>query len=155
MATQLQTYKDKLFWFIVPLIITFFTWLVISISSINANISSIQTDNLKTNETLDKTWTMVQDHYNNTDIRGEKMWAMIQENNEILSKKADDGENKKDHMQLKNQLEIITRKVDRIYLMNSYSSNKVGLVYTPIKIDTHIRSFNEPSYQLKETYVKQ
>lgn len=155
MTTQLQNYKDKLFWFIVPLIITFFTWLVISISSMNANISSIKTDNIKTNETLDKTWTMVQDHYNMSGNREEKMWELIQENNEILSKKADDSENKKDHNQLKNQLEIITRKVDRIYIMNNYTSNKTGLVYTPIKIDTNIVSFNEPSYLVKEIYVKQ
>jgi len=126
MINKLEQFKDKILWFIIPFLITFFTWLVISISTINGNVQSIKAENVKSTDQQDKMWSMIQNHYNSTDERGQKMWEMIQDNNRMLESKADEQENKKDHLYLSTQLLNLTYKVDRIYVITNYSDN--GLV---------------------------
>lgn len=107
----LSSYKNKLLWFIIPLLITFFTWLTLTINSIGTDIQVVKNEEMNKSELQ------------------EKMWNIIQENNKILSSKADQLSNESEHRILIEKTQQIEMKVDQIYRnRKSFGEN--------IKIDT-------------------
>lgn len=136
MIDNVKNLKDKILWFSLPFIITFFSWLVLSISNIEGSIQSIKVENKKDAEQQEKIWEMIQDiqNYNTEsfDARNKKlddMWVLIQDNNKILESKADEQENKKDHIYLSTQLQNVLNKVDRLYVINNYTHVDTTLNY--------------------------
>lgn len=136
MIDNVKNLKDKILWFSLPFIITFFSWLVLSISNIEGSIQSIKVENKKDAEQQEKIWEMIQDiqNYNTEsfDARNQKlddMWVLIQDNNKILESKADEQENKKDHIYLSTQLQNVLNKVDRLYVINNYTHVDTTLNY--------------------------
>ena len=98
---------QKIFWFALPLIISLLTFLVVNTYFVKEEVAKVAVKN--------ETVVNLQ----------EKMWIMIQENNNILKEKADKLENEEAHRIMFQKLDILQNKVDKIYTMNkiNYSMN--------------------------------
>ncbi len=102
----LNSFKDKLFWWLLGLSVAFGTWLVISVTDLQGGQKVIQTDDKNRNELL------------------VEMKAIIKENNVILTTKADQEKNELDHAKIIFKLNALETIVEKAYVkIRSFSYN--------------------------------
>lgn len=101
--TKYKQLINKIFWFSLPIIIGFFSWITVMIYGIN---TEVQVQKKEASERKDLQ---------------EKIYDRVEKNYTILESKADEIENKKAHEQLNNKLYIIEKKVDKIYRNTNYT----------------------------------
>ncbi len=98
--TKYNKLIEKIFWFCLPLIIGLLTYLVVNTFDVAKKVETVATRN------------------EGVMALQEKMWAMIQENNRILTLKADQKENSDQH-------EIIMDKMDRLEINVDKLNSKI------------------------------
>lgn len=95
--TKYDKLVTRIFWFALPLIISLLTYLVITTFVVKEAVTKVATKNEATVELQNK------------------MWELIQKNNEILNKKADQDINEKEHQQIMVKLDKVEEQVTKIY----------------------------------------
>lgn len=90
----------RIFWFALPILIGFFTWIVITLYSVNTKTDIGNTQGME-REKLQ-----------------EKIWVMLQENNTLLSEKADEKTNVAQHIVLMNEIKELDRKLVKLEYSN-------------------------------------
>lgn len=83
----------KIFWFVLPIMIGFFTWIVITLYSVNTK--------------ADVSYASDSERY----ALQEKMWVMLQENNKMLAGKADETTNVAQHNILMSEIKALDSKM--------------------------------------------
>lgn len=105
MTNQTEKLITKIFWFSLPFIITFFTWITITIFNTSTTIEVVKQQGVEREKIQ------------------EKIWTILQENNQILQSKADEEENKKDHNLILGKIINMENKLDRNYVKNNTTYN--------------------------------
>lgn len=106
MNMKIDEFKQKIVWFVIPLLVTFFTWVVITLSSIQTEVAVVKTTGIERNDIQEKTWNLVQS------------------NNTILNEKADQKTNDYEHKQLLAGQTELTKKVTNIEFQISKVYNR-------------------------------
>lgn len=122
---NITSIKQKIHWFILPLLITLLTWMVITIYSISASVQVIQKGSDYDKE-QHQSFSSKQDQILNT---AEEARTFSLENNTILTQKAD----RSDIENIRTRLNSIESKVDKIYNRKgiTWLSNIDTVVYSP------------------------
>ena len=115
---------QKVWWFIIPTILSFFVWLTVSTFQTQGTLQVIQTQG------------------NDRANMQEKIWNKVEENNHILSTKLDVSDFYIKHKELEDKVDKISSKVDKIYNRRSNYTNYIDTLYFPIW---------EPNYLTKNT----
>jgi hypothetical protein len=105
----------RIFWFTLPLIISLLTFLVVNTFTLKTEIGKITTSQQASNQTENR------------------MWEMVQQNNIILSTKADESENRKDHLFIIEKMDNMDKKMDYITGRKDYTYNKTVYPIIPYK----------------------
>lgn len=95
--TKYDRLTSKIFWFALPLMIAFFTWVTVMIYQNNTSVRVIEQQTTANAKLQDK------------------MWSKIDENNSILLKKADADINEKEHQLILTKLNSVENTIDKIY----------------------------------------
>ena len=102
---KLDEFKNKLWWFVIPSLLTFFTWMTISVYQIRSDVEVGRTERTERAIVMNKIWEKVEANYNvlhNYEIKNEE------DHQKILEKVND----------LKIQVTEVETKVDKIYRLN-------------------------------------
>lgn len=91
---KIEEHKQKILWFVIPLLVTFFTWIVITLSTIQTEVAVVKTTGIERKDIQEKTWNMVQSNYN------------------ILNEKADQKSNESEHKTLIAGQNELTKKIN-------------------------------------------
>jgi len=114
--------KKKIHWFLIPLMVTFFTWITVMMYTSNASIQVVQTqlENREKSENI--------------------IWQLVKDNNEILKTKSDAKSNESEHQLILSKVKDIDVKVDKIYRnRSSFGSVDIDTNYKiPYKSDSFI-----------------
>lgn len=96
--------KSRIHWFVLPLIITLLTWLVV-VSYDNKVANQVQsTQGAERHDLLQKMW-----------VKMERMEGTINQNNTILMEKADRRENEAAHREVLGKLDNLEKLVNKTY----------------------------------------
>ena len=96
------------------MLITFFTWLTVSIFSTQTTLQVIQTQG------------------NERAVMQEKIYNKVEDNSKILSNKLDVDEYLIKHKELENKIDMIQTKVDKIYNKKLFYSNYMDTLFMPV-----------------------
>lgn len=91
--------------FILSGLLTFFTWVTVTIYSIDSTVKVINTEATERSKTQ------------------EKMWQLVHDNNVILQSKVDQEINEREHKEILSKIDKLESKVDRIYNRKSFGKN--------------------------------
>lgn len=94
--TKYNKLVQKIFWFSLPLIISLLTYLVINTFEVAKKVETVATKN------------------ESVMALQEKMWSLIQENNHLLTSKADEQSNTDQHMIIMKKMDNLEINVDKI-----------------------------------------
>lgn len=83
--------------FILSGLLTFFTWITVTIYSIDSTVKVINTEAEERGKTQDR------------------MWQLVHDNNVILQSKVDQEINEREHKEILSKIDKLETKVDRIY----------------------------------------
>jgi len=130
--SQIAKLKSKITWFALPFIIFFAAWLVLTITSVQTAVNTVQTESTERAK------------------MEERVWVMLQENNKILNTKADEESNEQAHQLLMISLADISSKIDRC--MINYENNTTYLINELNSYDTlfALKDQNIPYTENKE-----
>lgn len=112
--TKEKETMQKVWWIIIPAMLSFFVWLTISTFSNQATLQVIQTQG------------------NDRANIQEKIWTKVEENNKILSHKLDVDEYLIKHKELEIKIDQVQEKVNKIYNRRSNYTNYIDTLYFPI-----------------------
>jgi len=115
---NLNEFKKKITWFILPLLITFFVWITMMIYQINTSVQVVQ--------------SKVEERAKSEQV----IWGMVRDNNEIL--RSDKELNTYEHKQLFSKLKDIEVKVDRLNRNHNYTISIDTTYILPYKSDSFI-----------------
>ena len=87
----------KLIWVAVPLIISYFIWIVVMIYDTSGDVKAMKVKDAEIAYMVDK------------------IWDQVVTNNTILQDKADQDINEEEHQAIINRLDVVEDKVDKIY----------------------------------------
>lgn len=104
---NLANFTEKLFWIVVPFMITGIITMVLMTYNLNTDVQVIKKTDIDRKETVDKIWQIATDNQ-----------KLVIENNKILNEKADENKNTEAHKQIMNKVINIESKVDKIYRYN-------------------------------------
>lgn len=105
---------QKVWWFIIPTILSFFVWLTVSTFQTQGTLQVIQTQG------------------NDRANMQEKIWNKVEENNHILSTKLDVSDFYIKHKELEDKIDMIQTKVDKIYNKKLFYSNYMDTLFMPV-----------------------
>jgi len=105
---------QKVWWFIIPTILSFFVWLTVSTFQTQGTLQVIQTQG------------------NDRANMQEKIWNKVEENNHILSTKLDVSDFYIKHKELEDKVDKISSKVDKIYNKKLFYSNYMDTLFMPV-----------------------
>lgn len=119
----IKSFKDKILWFVLPLLIGLLTWLVITVYSINTSVAIIQKGESFSKENQVAMIATQEKIYNTAN----EARSFSLQNNNILSNKAD----KLDLDRLDQRLYQIEIKVNKIYIRKgiTFSDNVIDTTY--------------------------
>ena len=110
-TTKYNKLLEKIFWFMLPLIISLLTYLVVCTFTVQKEVEKVAVSHATDVET------------------NKKMWDLILENNKILHSKADQEINEKEHKMILDKLDMLETSVQKI-------SKKVGFLVVVQQPDT-------------------
>jgi hypothetical protein len=115
----LNDFKDKLFWYVIPVLIGFFTWIVVMIYGINTNVQVAQKEASERKELQ------------------EKIYAKTEENTKMLTTKLDITLYNTKHDEVIHDIDQLKVKIDKIYNRQNFGITlKKNICKEVNKIDT-------------------
>lgn len=111
MNTKYDKLVSRIFWFALPLIIALFTWIILSTMDMTSEIKVARTEG------------------NEREKLQEKIWGMVQTNNNILETKSDKQTNDAEHKLIILKIDLLEKNV------NSILSRKFDYSFVPV-VDT-------------------
>ncbi len=96
---------EKIVWLAIPILISFFSWLVFMTFQTQTMIKVLESDG--------HTRSAMQD----------RMWNKLEENNKLLLTKAGEKENTDQHKEMLNQIEGIKKQIEKGFRESDFSNN--------------------------------
>ena len=126
MANKGKETMQKVWWFIIPTVFSFFVWLTITTFNTQTTLQVIQTQG------------------NERSNMQEKIYNRVEDVSKQLSTKLDITDFNIKHKELEDKVDKISVKVDKIYNIRSNYTNFIDTLYTLPKWDPNelVRNFN-------------